>query len=220
MKKNIVISLILVLFVSLNANSQIVWSVKSGVGTSWIIFPKVFLVDPEDVDNVWEIGPGANHATFSIGGDASIMLGDHWFVGSGLDYNYSSGRIKVTSVELDHSSTRLQTYSRLEVPLIFGVKSSDDFWVTFGPGVFFNIGDNEGLKKAIDDLSDASNVNTTRPVGVKVALGIGISLGTNLYIDINFDSDYGKKFDYENEIYEIRLSMQSLTVGVGWTFTK
>jgi hypothetical protein len=216
MKKSIYLAIIFVVSINYSGYSQVEWSVKAGGGTSWVIFPKVFLVDPTNVNNIWEIGPSTNSGTFYLSGEVIIPMNDHWFAAPGVSYNYTSGRIKVTSVELATSSTKLQSYSRIELPLLFGVKAIDDFWVTFGPSVFFNIADNEGLKQAIDDLADASNVNTTRKVGIKAHVGLGITLSERLFIEVNFDSDFGKRFEYIDYTYEIRLSMQSVSVGFGW----
>ncbi len=201
-------------------NAQMLWSVKGGAGTSWVIFPKVFLVDPNNVNNVWQVGPATNNVTAYLGGDITLAMSDHWFVGSGITFSYVSGSVKITSIALNASSRELQSYTRLSIPLIFGVRSSDDFWFTFGPGIFFNLNDNQGFNRAVDELTSADNINSTRNIGFEAKVGMGLILTDNLFLDILFNSDYGKKFDYENGTYEVRLSMQGITVGVGWVFNR
>jgi hypothetical protein len=210
------------LFLALSSSfAQVIWTVKSGGGTSWIILPKVFIVDPTNVDNVGQIAPAANSATFYIAGDAIIEISDHWLFIPELNFNYTSGEISITSLLQQSTSRGLQSYTRLEVPLMLGVKSSDNFWFTFGPSIFFTTSDNKGFEKALQDLiTQPVQINSTKQIGVKARIGAAMALSEKLILEIKFDYDLGRRFEYVDGTYEVRMDMQSITAGLGWALNK
>ncbi len=218
MKKFIIV--IAFIYVSYSALAQSEWGVLAGGGTSWIILPKVFLVDPQDIRNVWEVAPGANSIAGYLSVDYSHRINDNWHVGTGASFFYTSGSIKITSVALQATATDIQSYLRMDIPVFFGVRSTDDLWFNFGPGIFFNLYDNQGVNKAIDNLTSADKVSTTRRVGINARFALGFYISDNLFLNIMFISDFGRKFYFENDTYQIRLSMQSITVGLGWALGK
>lgn len=202
--------------------------VKGGIGTSWVLLPKVFLSDPDDPNNNWQILPATNNFTGYLGLQTVIRLGDHWRFVPEIDYNYISGEVRVDKVRSntpdDPSETaqKLQTYSRIEVPLNFGVISSDNFWVSFGPVVYFTIADNKAFDDAVYELVDNPDVviNSDRPIGLRFRMAIYATLSKNAYIDIKFDSDLGGNFEFKDDIYEMNMSMQSVTIGFGYRLKK
>ena len=203
-----------------SASAQSEWGVLAGGGTSWIILPKVFLVDPQDARNVWAVSPGANSVAAHLAVDYNYRLNENWHMGTGAALSYTSGSIKITSLALQATSTEIQSYLRLDIPLFFGVRSADNLWFNFGPGIFFNLYDNQGVNKAIDNLTSADNVNTVRRVGVNARFALGFYISDNLFLNIMFISDFGRKFYYENDTYQIRMSMQNISVGLGWALGK
>ena len=220
MKRVIRLSVIFILLSTFGSYSQTIWALKGGGGTSWIIYPKVFLVDETDPDNVWEVAPGKNNISFYVGGAAIIPLSKHWLFIPEANLNYLSGEITVTSIQLNAVSRRVQSYTRLELPLLFAVKSSDKFWFTFGPSVFFTLHDNQGFEKAVEELTAIDNVNSKRTIGLRMRLGAALTLSEKMFLEIKFDYDIGSKFAFESDTYEVRLAMQSITAGLGWTISK
>jgi len=201
---------------------------KGGIGTSWVLLPKVFLSDPNDPNNNWQILPATNNFTGYVGLQTVIRLGDYWRFAPELDYNYISGQVRVDKVRPntpdDPSETvqKLQMYSRIEIPLNFGVVSSDNFWVSFGPVVYFTITDNKGFDNAVDELVTNPDViiDSDVPVGVRFRIAIYATLSKNAYIDIKFDSDLGGNFKFEDNTYKMNMSMQSVTIGLGYRLKK
>jgi opacity protein-like surface antigen len=211
---------VVLLFAVTSGSTQVTWTIKGGGGTSWIIHPKVFIVDPADADNVWQIAPATNSGTFYIAGEAIMKISEHWLFIPELNFNYTSGEINVTSLLQQTSARRLQNYTRLEIPLLLGVKSSDNFWFTFGPSIFFTTSDNKGFEKAVEELTSVAQINSTRNVGIKARIGAGMALSDRLLLEIKFDYDFGRKFEFVDGTYEVRMDMQSITAGLGWALNK
>jgi hypothetical protein len=196
--------------------------VKGGIGTSWIIMPKVFLIDQNDPTrtNNWQILPATNAFSGFIGLQSVIPMGKHWLFVPEIDYNYIAGEIRVDELKNNRSSQKLQTYSRIEVPLNFGILSSDNFWVSFGPIIFFTIADNKGFNDAVHELTPTTPLNSDNPIGLRFRLAVYASIGNNAYIDIKFESDLDRNFVFEDGIYNMKMSMQNITLGFGWRVTK
>ena len=183
---------------------------KGGLGTSRVLLPKVFLSDVNDPNNNWQILPATNSFTGYLGLQAVVRLGDHWRFAPEIDYNYISGEVRVDKVRSntpdDPSETaqKLQMYSRIEVPLNFGLVSSDNFWVSFGPVVYFTIADNKAFDEAVYELVTNPDVaiDSDVPVGVRFRMAIYATISKNAYVDIKFDSDIGGNFKYEDNTYK------------------
>ena len=116
----------------------------------------------------------------------------------------------------------MQSYSRIEVPLNFGVISSDNFWVSFGPVVYFTLSDNKGFDDAVFDVADPNRnpplmLDSDNPLGLRFRLATYILLARGRYIDIKFDSDLKRDFYFRDGVYNMRMSMQSITVGFGFS---
>lgn len=199
----------------------IVW--KGGVGTSWVILPKVYLTDVNNPAHNWAILPAKNSFTGYLGAQWVIRLGDHWVFAPELDINYISGNVKIDEIwsppedpARSRSVQTLQSYVRAEVPINFGVISNDNFWVTMAPVIYFTLYDNKGFDNAVYSLTDVPTIDSDQPVGVRFRLAIYATLSERMYLDIKFDSDLGRNFSFENGVYNARFSMQSITIGLGW----
>lgn len=198
---------------------------KGGIGTSWIIMPKVFLISPDTTSA--QILPATNSFTGYLGFQAAIPLGKRWLFMPEVDFNYLSGEVRVDRIINDSikgASQKLQSYARIEVPLNFGVVSSDDFWVSFGPVIFFTISDNKGFDAAVYEIADPNRVpplklESDNPIGVRFRLAAYIVIARGRYIDIKFDSDLIRDFHYteNDDVYHMKMSMQSITVGFGFS---
>lgn len=220
MKRLFLLTLALGMFFA--SSAQIRFALKGGAGTSWVTYPKVFVLpDTTDVNNVWELSPATNSATFYLGGEAVISMGEHWFFRGELSYSYISGEVKVDKLSTYEQSRKLQAYSRLNIPLLFGIKSKDDFFFSFGPVVFINLHDNNGFKEAIAELTP-QEVDSTVPWGLQMRLAADIQVQKNLFLEIKFDYDLGKYFRYNEstEIFEARLAMQGITGGLTYFLRK
>lgn len=191
--------------------------IRGGVGTSWIIMPKVFLIDESDPDNNWRILPTTNAFTGYVGLQTVIPLNGHWLFTPELDFNYISGEIRVDELKTGNASQKLQSYIRIEVPINFAIISSDNFWVSFGPVVFFTLSDNKGFEDAVFELTDQVTLNSDNPLGLRFRLATYIILERGRYIDIKFDSDLNRDFYFKDGIYNMKMSMQSITVGFGFS---
>ena len=195
--------------------------VTGGIGTSWIILPKVFLVDENDISNNWQILPATNHFTAYIGFATAIPLSEHWLFTPEIDINYISGQIRVDENKTKETSQKLQTYARIEIPLNFGILSTDNFWATFGPVVYFTLYDNKGFDDAVNALTkpetnpNAPIINSDDYVGLRFRLAAYIN-ANRYFISIKFDSDLFAKFEFVDDEYRMRMSMQSITLGLGW----
>ena len=229
-------TLSLLLLVSISGFSQKVpltvdntrFFVKGGVGTSWIIMPKVAFVDTTNLNNA-QILPATNSFTGYIGVQTAIPLGDHWLFLPEIDFNYIAGEIRINRSFQDTTrntfSQKLQSYARLEIPLNFGVVSSDNFWVSFGPVLFFTLSDNKGFDAAIHEIEDSQDtfkVDSDNPFGLRFRLAAYVIIGKGMYIDVKFDSDLKRDFFYSesDNTYNIKMSMQSITVGFGYRLNR
>ena len=201
-----------------------IFFVKGGIGTSWVIMPKVFLINEADTSSA-QILPATNSFTGYVGFQAAIPLGKRWLFMPEIDFNYISGQIRVDRIINDSikgASQKLQSYARIEVPLNFGVISSDNFWVSFGPVVFFTLSDNKGFDDAVYDVTDPNRnppvmVDSDNPLGLRFRLAAYILLARGRYIDIKFDSDLKRDFYFRDEVYNMKMSLQSITVGFGFS---
>lgn len=201
--------------------------VKGGLGTSWIIMPKVFLIDPADTSSS-QILPATNSFTGYVGLQAAIPLGKHWLFMPEIDFNYISGEIRVDRIlndpdNPDRFSQKLQAYTRIEVPLNFGVISSDNFWVSFGPVIYFTLSDNKGFDAAVDEIRTSPvALNSDIPIGMRFRLAAYIVVGKGMYVDIKFDSDLKRDFYYSetDNVYNMRMSLQSITIGFGYRINR
>jgi hypothetical protein len=194
--------------------------IKGGMGTSWIISPKVFLTDPADPTTNAQILPATNSFTGFLGLQSVIPLNNYWLFVPEVDFNYISGEIRVDQLKTLESSQRLQAYGRIELLLNFAVISSDNFWISFGPGIFFTVADNKGFDEAVRDINDTVVIDSDNPVGLRFRLAAYIFLGTRTYLDIKFDSDLYRNFEFKDDVYHMTMSMQSITFGLGWRTTK
>lgn len=202
--------------------------IKGGVGTSWIILPKVYILNPVDSSGA-QILPATNNFTGYIGFQTAIPLGEHWLFMPEIDITYMSGQIRVDRTKANVSSQKLQSYTRIELPINFGVVSSDNFWLSFGPVLFFTISDNKGFDAAVEEVVNAdpppSNqfyVNSDNPVGLRLRVATYIVLAKGMYIDVKFDSDLKRDFYYSesDKTYNMKMSLQSITVGFGYRLNR
>ena len=214
-------------------DAKIAFFIKGGVGTSWITMPKVFLINSADTSSA-QILPATNSFTGYVGLQAAIPLGEHWPFMPEIDFNYISGQIKVDLIEnlnqvaTGNVSQKLQSYTRIELPLNFGIISSDNFWVSFGPVLFFTISDNKGFEAAVDEVSQAATppfqvpMDSDNPVGLRFRLAAYVIIGKGMYVDFKFDSDLNRKFWYteSDDTYHMRMSLQSVTVGFGYRLNR
>ena len=211
MKK--IILLIILSGFFLTSQAQVTWAAKAGGGTSWIAFPKVFLQDPSDADNTWEIAPATNSGTFYVGGEAIVQLDQYHAFRIEVSYSYTSGEVNVSEIGASKQARKLQAYNRLEIPLLFTVKSNDSFWFSLGPAVFINLSDN-----AVHELAPDAIIDATVPWGIRARLAADIQLDEHLFLEIKFDYDLGKHFEYIGSTYEVRMAMQGITGGVTYLF--
>ena len=198
-----------------------------GIGTSWILLPKVFLVDVDDLENNWQILPANNKITGYVGFMVAMPLSKHWLFTPEIDISFTSGEIRVDALKPDpvtqmpRSAQRSQQYTRIEVPLNFGVLSSDNFWVSFGPVVNFTIQDNKGFEEAAFSLITNPEVKIDSDIpfglGFRLAAYVGIE---RFFVNVKFQSDLFRSFKFEDGVYDMRMSMQSITLGMGWRTTK
>ena len=205
---------------------------KGGFGTSWIIMPKVYLVNPADTSSA-QILPATNHFTGYIGFQAVIPLGKRWIFVPEIDISYISGEVRVNNLPGKSdvptaSSQKLQSYTRVELPLNFGLVSSDNFWVTFGPVVFFTLSDNKGFDSAVremealDPTAQPVNLNSDNPIGLRFRMAAYITVAKGMYVDVKFDSDLKRDFHYSesDDTYNMKMSLQSITVGFGYRLNR
>ncbi len=192
--------------------------------------PKVFLLNPADTSSA-QILPTTNSFTGYIGFQVAIPLGDHWLFMPEIDINYIAGEIRVdrinssNRIEPNAFSQKLQSYTRLEIPINFGVVSSDNFWVSFGPVLFFTLSDNKGFDDAVHDIEDPNNpinLDSDNPLGLRFRLAAYVIVANGMYVDIKFDSDLSRKFYYteSDDTYHMKMSMQSVTIGFGYRLNR
>ena len=131
-----------------------------------------------------------------------------------------SGEVSVTEILTGTQVRKLQSYSRISLPVLLMVKSNDSFWFSLGPNFYFNIGDNNGLVDAIAELAPLPKIDASFPFGVGVRLAADIRLQENLYLEVKFDYDIGKHFNYieGTDTYDARMAMQGLTGGLTYLF--
>lgn len=204
--------------------------VKGGVGTSWIILPKVFMIDPQPPYNNAQILPAVNNLHSYLGLQAVLSLGNGWLFAPEVNFSYSSGEIRVNLTQYVGANpdtvrtTRqsLQSYVRAEIPLHFGVRSGDGFWVSFGPTLYFTLYDNKGFEEAVYDLParDDLQLNSDNPIGVSFRLAAYAPIGERSYLDFRFESDLGQYFTYENNTYDVKFSFQNFSIGYGYRLSK
>lgn len=197
---------------------QLHYTIKAGGGPSWMSFPKVFLQDPVYLNNTWEIAPAATGGTFYIGGEVLVPMGEHWGFRSELNVTYISGEVYVDALIIEAQARKLQSYTRIDLPLLFSVKSKDNFWCSFGPVVFFTVHDNKGFEKAINILAEDPLVDSDVPIGVQARLAVDIKLQEHLFLELKFDYDIGKYFKFEDNTYKVRMSAQGVTGGLTYLF--
>ena len=191
---------------------------NAGVGTSWLTFPKAFLVNPENVNDVWSVAPAINGFCAEIGAQGIVRLGKHWVFLPEIGFSYLSGEIQIDELAVKKAARELQSYVRLNVPLHFGLVSTDNFWFAFGPTVFFTLHDNKGFDTAVNDLTQVARVDSDVPVGLSISIIAAIEVNKRMYIDAKFEYDTIKYFRYNTstETYEVRPAMQHITVGIGY----
>ena len=212
------------------STSKPVFFIKGGVGTSWITMPKVYLINDVDTSSA-QILPTTNSFTGYLGVQSLIPLGNHWLFMPEINFNYISGEVRVDRINSSNLieptafAQELQSYTRIDLPLNFGVVSSDNFWVSFGPVLFFTLSDNKGFDKAVREIEDPNNRNnldSDNPVGLRFRLAAYVTIGKGMYIDAKFDSDLNRKFWYTeyDDTYHMRMSLQSVTFGFGYRLNR
>lgn len=217
--KKLIIASILLLSAQLS-QGQIHWTIKAGGGPSWLAFPNVYMQDPTNANNTLQISPAATGGTFYAGAELLFPLGDHWGFRSEFNVSYISGEVNVDVLIVHLQSRKLQSYTRLNVPLLFSVKSNDNFWASFGPVVFFTVHDNKGFEDAFVDfgLDPTEYFDTDIPVGVQARLAVDIKLQERLFLELKFDYDLGKYFKYEDDLYKVKMAAQGVTGGITYLF--
>lgn len=213
-----VISILFLISIQWAAQAQTDWAIKAGFGTSWVAFSKVFLQDPNDANNTWEIAPATNSVTFYLGGEVLLAINDHLGFRGELSYYYVSGEVNVSEIITSQQARKLQAYHRLEVPILFSVKSDDSFWFSIGSSVFFTLADNKGLEEAIHELALDTPIDSSVPIGIKARIAANMKLTNHLSLEIKFDYDLGKHFNYEDNVYDIKMAMQGITGGLTYVF--
>ena len=204
--------------IDIEAPSKFSIAGNAGVGTSWLTFPKAFLVNPEDVNDVWSVAPSTNGFCAEIGVQGILRLGKHWVFLPEIGFSYLSGEMQINELAVNKAARELQSYVRLNVPLHFGLVSTDNFWFAFGPTVFFTLHDNKGFDKTVSDLTQVARVDSDVPVGISISIIAAIEVNDRMYIDAKFEYDTIKHFRYNTstETYEVRPAMQHVTIGVGY----
>lgn len=202
---------------------------KASAGTSWIILPKVFLISPEDSVSNAQVLPATNGLTGNLGWQTVFHLGEGWLFVPELNLSYISGEVRINRtiyednrVDLDTAYTdqNLQSYVRAEIPLHFGVRSNNNFWVTLGPTLYFTLYDNQGFEEAVENnrVRDNVQLDDDNPFGVRFRLAAYAPVGKRSYIDIRFESDLGQYFRFEGNTYEAKFSFQNISIGYGYRF--
>lgn len=194
--------------------------VTGGIGTSWIILPKVFIVNPNVPSDNAQILPALNGFTGYVGFQTLLPLGETWLFAPEIDFTYTSGQIRLDrAVNGDTTAIEnFQNYVRAEIPLIFGVRSNDNFWVGFGPAIYFTLYDNKGFEKAVESLPYDSDtqVDSNVPVGIRFRLSAYARLGNRSYLNLKFESDLGQRFRYVDDTYDVKFSLQNISLGFGY----
>lgn len=202
--------------------------IKGGIGTSWIILPKVFLLDENNPTTNAQVLPATNGFTGFVGFQTVFNIGNNWAFAPELDLTYLNGEIRFDRQEIIGTDTLRQTtqnsqsYVRAEIPIHFAMTSRDGFWVSFGPSVYFTLFDNKGFEKSVYEVSPNPNLQleSGNPIGIRFRLAIYAPVGNRSYIDIKFESDLGKHFKYENDTYDAKFSYQNVSVGYGYRLNK
>ena len=215
-----------------SSNQQHEMFIKGGIGTSWIILPKVFIISPDDSITNAQILPATNGFTGYAGLQTVFPLGAGWLFVPEVNLSYTSGEIRVNRTEYQFIGTdtirssetaqKLQSYVRAEIPLHFGVRSKDNFWVSFGPTLYFTLHDNKGFNNAVYELPVQADLklNSNVAFGVRFRLAAYAPIGERSYIDIKFESDLGQYFTFEEDSYKAKFSLQNLSIGYGYLLNK
>lgn len=206
---------------------------KAGGGTAWIIMPKVYIVSPVDSISNAQVLPATNGPSGFLGLQYVVHLGDGWLFVPEVDLTYVGGEVRVNRIIYNYNNSgmdtissvqNVQSYVRAEIPLHFGVRSNDNFWVSFGPTLYFTLHDNKGFDNAVESLPPTINnpyeVKSDNPIGVRFRLAAYAPVGERTYIDVKFESDLGHYFRYENNTYEAKFSFQNISIGVGYLLNK
>jgi hypothetical protein len=107
------------------------------------------------------------------------------------------------------------------VPLNFGVMSSDNFWVSFGPVLYFTLSDNKGFDTAVDEVrNNPVNIDSDMPFGVRFRMAAYFIVAKGMYIDVKFDSDLKRDFYFRDDVYHMKMSLQSITVGFAYRLNR
>ncbi len=220
MKKKL-LALLVACFIVLPASAQVYWGIKGGLGTSWLAFPKVYLQDPVIPENTWEIAPATNNATYYVEGEMYYELSDHMGFRAALGYSFFSGEVSVTSLLAQTQERRLQMYHRLQVPVLFSIRSDDSFWFSLGPTVFVNLADNNALEEAVTAITQNDvPLDVEVPIGVAWRLVANIRLKERLFLEVKFDYDLGKHFNFNetSQRYDVKMAMQGISSGINYVF--
>lgn len=172
-------------------------------------------------ENTWQIAPATNSVTFYAGGEMLYELNPNMGLRAALEYSYISGDVSVTALLIESQSRRKQIYHRLQLPVMFIVKSDDSFWFSLGPTFFVTLADNNALEDAIESLTQFNvPLDAKVPVGVAMRLLTNIRLSKNLYLEVKFDYDIGRHFNYDqtNQQYDVKMAMQGITSGINYIF--
>lgn len=205
--------------------NQKLFFATAGVGSSWITMPKVYIVDASDTSSA-QILPAVNSITGYVGFQAVIPLGKRWIFIPEIDINYIAGEIRVDQLpgKTDVPSAfsqKLQSYTRIELPLNFGVVSSDNFWVSFGPVLYVTLSDNKGFDSAVTEIAEIPvTLDSDNPIGLRFRMAAYIIVSEGMYINIKFDSDLGRNFEYVDNVYKMKMALQNLTVGFGYRLNR
>ena len=84
---------------------------KAGFGTSWIILPKVFLIDPDAPETNGQVLPATNGLSGYVGFQSAFHLKNGWLFAPGLDLTVTSGEIRInrTTINPDDDQDTIRT---------------------------------------------------------------------------------------------------------------
>ena len=188
------------------------------------------MVDPDTPYNNAQILPATNGLSGFIGIQTVLSLGNGWLFVPEVDLSYQSGEVRVDLTQYPDANVgrtdtvrssvqELQNYVRAEIPLHFGVRAKDKFWVSFGPTFYVTLYDNKGFENAVYSLPARPDLalNSKNPFGVRFRLAAYAPLGERGYLEIKFESDLSQYFNYENDTYEAKFSFQNISIGYGFS---
>ncbi|MFY0601593.1 MAG: hypothetical protein JXR03_18110 [Cyclobacteriaceae bacterium] len=230
MKIFYVLTLVCFITFELHAQDQRWFGVQGGAGSAWIAMPKTYISGPATFSpDIYQLSNANNGINAYLGLTYSSQIKSSRFhFTPEMNLVYTAGDVvmrRVNTIDINAGSKsvqRKQEYWRLEVPLVFEVRTDDNFSVVLGPVLFANLHNSRAMESITEAIAPDATMSSDYVAGWRFRFGVSKIYNEKYRFIVKWDIDQGKEdfLTFNGSKYKAQLYAQSISLGFNYLFLK